>query len=205
MSSEQPSAYAFEQLEASALVRSSLGEVQLAAAVADGSERQLQEELRTAREQGRAAGLADAREEIEFALATLAEARRGLDGLRDEVIQRTERAAVELAIALAEQIVAGALEAQPERVLDIVRGALRRIVDRQRITIVVNPDDVATVADGLVQLRSELGGIDEAAVQSDRRIARGGAVIQTEEGALDLQIDSQLARVRSLSAEELTR
>jgi flagellar biosynthesis/type III secretory pathway protein FliH len=92
---------------------------------------------------------------------------------------------------------------QPERVLDIVRGALRRLTDRKRITIIVNPDDVAALTEGLEQLRGELGGIDEALLQADRRVNRGGALVQTTDGAVDVQVESQLERARAMVAEEL--
>ena len=47
-----------------------------------------------------------------------------------ELAERLERDAVELALQLAEKIVVGAIEADPERVLDVVRGGLRGLVDR---------------------------------------------------------------------------
>jgi flagellar biosynthesis/type III secretory pathway protein FliH len=203
-SSESSPAYAFEQLETSGLVRSRLSGPQLATDGVDAPEHQRENALQAAAEEGRAAGLAEGREQLRAALEALAAARTGLDRLRDEVVERSERAAVELAIGLAEQIVAGALSIAPERVLDVVRGALRRLTDRRRITIVLNPDDVAILAEGgLEQLRAELGGIDEAALQADRRVARGGALVQTSEGVLDLQIETQLERARSVVAEEL--
>ena len=41
-----------------------------------------------------------------------------------------------------EQILGGRIEARPEVVVEIVRGALRRLVDRERVTVLVNPDDL---------------------------------------------------------------
>jgi flagellar assembly protein FliH len=200
-----PSAYAYEQLESCALVLSRLSGAQLAEVVDDGAveQRARAETLRAAAAEGRAAGLAEAHEQIAGALGALREALAGVEALRAEVTERIERDAVELALSLAEQIVAGTLDVAPERVLDVVRGALRRLADRRRITIVVNPDDVELVSEQLDALRGELGGVDEGTVQSDRRIARGGAVVQTAEGALDLQIESQLERARAVVAEEL--
>ena len=46
---------------------------------------------------------------------------------------RSRPRAVELALELAEKVVAGAIAAQPERVLDVVRGALRCFVERERV------------------------------------------------------------------------
>jgi flagellar assembly protein FliH len=204
-SSDAPEAFDFEQLDAKALVHTRLGGVRLVGDAATEEERGRRDALRSARERARDEAFAQARAEIALALSALRSARDELDAAREEMIERVERGAVELALSLTEQIVAGAVEVQPERVLDVVRGALRRLVDRHRITIVVNPDDLALLTDALGELRTELGGIEEATVQGDRRIARGGAVVQTTEGALDVELQSQLERARAIAVQELAR
>lgn len=203
-SSEAPAAYAFEQLEGSTLVRSRLPGAPLAIAE-DTTSSERSEAVRAAVAEARATAIAESREEISAELSLLREAVAGVQALREETSERVERDAVELALAVAEQVVAGALDVQPERVLDVVRGALRRVTDRHRITIIVNPEDAELLSAQLDRLRGELGGLDEAPIQSDRRVTRGGAVVQTTEGTLDVQIATQLERARAIVAEELAR
>jgi flagellar assembly protein FliH len=203
-SSEAPAAYAFEQLEGSALVRSRLSGAPLAVAE-DTASSERSEAVRAAVAEARATAVAESREQVSAVLAVLREAAAGVQALREETSERVERDAVELALAVAEQVVAGALDVQPERVLDVVRGALRRVTDRHRITIIVNPEDAELISAQLDGLRDELGGLDEAPIQSDRRVTRGGAVVQTTEGTLDVQIATQLERARAIVAEELAR
>ena len=119
------------------------------------------------------------------------------------MLEQLERDAAEMAIALAEQILAGALQVQPERVLDVTRNALRHLAERRRVTVVVNPADLERVSLAADQIRAELGGIDHLAVQSDRRISPGGAVARTESGEIDAAIDTQLARAREVVAATL--
>jgi flagellar assembly protein FliH len=199
--------YSFEQLEAGALIHSRLDGAALAAVSDEGAaeERAREDARRAAAAEGRAAGLAEFREQAAPLLAALGEALAGIDALRSEVAEQLERDAIELAVQLAERIVAGTLEVAPERILDVVRGALRRIADRRRIVVVVNPADAPLINEQLETLRAELGGIEEATVQADRRVARGGALVQTSDGALDVQVESQLDRVRAVVAEEFAR
>ncbi|MGA2470936.1 MAG: FliH/SctL family protein [Solirubrobacteraceae bacterium] len=199
------SEYSFEQLQADALVRSRLSGVtlNLADPLPDGGERDRENARSAAIAEGRAAGLAQAREQAAPAIHAIGEALTGIQALRDEVATRVERDAVELALAVAEQIVGAAVEVSPERVVEVVRGALRRLADRHRVTILVNPDDVELVSEQLDALRSDLGGIDHGVVQADRRVVRGGAIVQTIEGAIDAQVESQLERARSVVAAEL--
>jgi flagellar assembly protein FliH len=152
---------------------------------------------------GLSTGLEEGRAQVVAALSALETAHAELVALRESTAEALERDAVELALALAEKVVAGALTAEPERVLDVVRGALRRLAERRRVTVLVHPDDLELVRDAAGTLASELGGIEHCEVQAERRLARGGAVVRTDEGQVDASVETQLVRARELVAAEL--
>jgi len=153
--------------------------------------------------EGRAAGLAAARTDAQPALTALGASVEAIGTLRDQVVAELEQDAVEMALRLAEQILAGVLSVQPERVIDVARNALRHLVERRRVTLVVNPDDLELVTECVEHLQSELGGIEHLGVQADRRVARGGAIARTDIGDIDAGIDTQLGRARELVADAL--
>jgi flagellar assembly protein FliH len=155
--------------------------------------------------EGRAAGLAAARTDAQPAVVALGASVQAIEQLRSQVMAELEQDAVEMAIRLAEQILAGVLSVQPERVLDVGRNALRHLTDRRRVTLVVNPGDLEVVSDCVDRLRSELGGMEHLGVQADRRVARGGAVARTDAGDIDAGIDTQLGRAREIVAAALER
>ena len=195
-------AYTFRQLEAPAGSVRDVADV-LSAAHADAEH--IRQTARAAGEaEGRAAGLAAARAEMEPSLQAVAGAAQALDAVRDQVIAELEHDAVALALRLAEQIVAGAIEVAPERIVDIAAVALRRIRDRRHVTLVVNPADLELVSESVTRLQSELGGIEHLNVQSDRRVGRGGVLARTDEGEIDASIETQLARAREVIAAELS-
>jgi flagellar assembly protein FliH len=148
--------------------------------------------------EGRAAGLAAARADAEPALAALSASAQAISELRTQVVAELEQDAVEMALRLAEQILAAVLSVQPERVIDVARNALRHLTERRRVTLVVNPADLELVSECVEQLQSELGGIEHLGVQADRRVARGGAVARTDTGDIDAGIETQLGRAREL-------
>jgi flagellar assembly protein FliH len=194
--------FSFEPLEAGPVVSLRDLESPLAAAQAEA------EAIRAAaRAEGHAdglqAGLDEGRAQVAAALSALATAHADVVALRDATAEAVERDAVELAVQLAEKIVAGALDADPERVLDVVRGALRRLSERRRVTVLVHPDDLELVRAASEGFAAELGGIEHCEVQAERRLVRGGAVVRTDEGQVDASIETQLMRARELVAAEL--
>jgi flagellar assembly protein FliH len=148
---------------------------------------------------GREDGLAEARSAALTLLAALAETEQ----LRAQIVAETERDAVALALGLAAKILAGTLEVQPERVLDVVRGALRRLTDRRHITVLVDPADLQTVSSAIAELRAQVGGVEHCDVQADRRVGRGGAIVRTLESEIDATIQTQLERAREVLQVEL--
>ena len=194
--------YAFEQLHAPAGSAHSAGDV-LSAALAEAE--QVRAQAWAAGEaDGRAAGLAAARAEAEPALSALGAAVQAVEQLRDHLISELELDAVELAFGLCEQVIAGVLSVEPERVVDVARNALRHLADRRQVTLVVNPDDLVVMTDSVEQLQASLGGIEHLAVQSDRRVARGGAIARTDAGEIDSGIETQLQKARDIVIAALT-
>jgi flagellar biosynthesis/type III secretory pathway protein FliH len=158
-----------------------------------------------ARADGLAAGRAEALAGLEPALAALAEAAAQVRAEQVAAAEALERRAVELGLALARKVVAGALEAEPERVVDAVQGALRGIVERERITVLVNPDDMELVGNAIEDVRASLGGIEHCIVEAERRVARGGCVVRTPVGDVDARVETKLERAAEVVAAALGR
>jgi flagellar assembly protein FliH len=196
MSTQNISAYTFRQLESTAESDQSPADVIARAwAEADAIREQARAEGEAA---GRAEGLELARTEAAPALAAVAEAVVAVGATRDELTETLTRQAGELAVLIAEQVIAGAFAAEPERIVDVARAALRRLTDRHHVTVLVNPEDLELLSNAVQALQAELGGIEHLDVQADRRIERGGTIAQTAYGEIDATIGAQLQAAREL-------
>ena len=205
MSSSEPapatvsriSTYAFQQLDCPARDQAG-GPADVLSAAREEAEAVRAQARLAGEAEGRAEGLAAAAAQAAPALAALGQAIASFEQLRSELVEVLERQAAELALRIAEQIVAGALRVQPELIVDIARGLLRRAAERQRVTLVVNPSDLELMSESLERLRVELGGIEHLDVQADRRIDLGGAILRTGSGEIDTTVSAQLQRAREI-------
>ena len=155
--------------------------------------------------EGFAAGRADALAALEPALAALVQAVEDVRAQQLEAATELERRAVELGMALARKVVGGTLEAEPEKVLDTVTGALRGIVERERVIVLVNPDDLEIVREAMDGIRASLGGMDHCVVEAERRVGRGGCVVRTPVGDIDARVETKLERAGEVVAAALGR
>jgi flagellar biosynthesis/type III secretory pathway protein FliH len=151
-----------------------------------------------AREEGLREGREEALAALTPALEALAQASEAVEASQHVRAERLEAHAVDLALFLAEKVIGGALAVEPGLVVEAVRGALRGIVERERITVLVHPEDLELVRDAMDGLRATLGGIEHCEVQAERRVSRGGAVVRTPDGDVDARVETKLQRAREV-------
>jgi flagellar assembly protein FliH len=195
-----PTEFSFEALEAPAAAPPSGSHAEadavmaaLAAAEADADSLRAQ-----AREEGLREGREEALAALTPALESLAQAAEAVQADQHARAERLERHAVDLALFLAEKVIGGAIAVQPEQVIEAVRGALRGIVERERVTVLVHPEDLELVRDAMDGIRATLGGIEHCEVQAERRVSRGGAVVRTPDGDVDARVETKLQRAREV-------
>jgi flagellar assembly protein FliH len=148
--------------------------------------------------EGLAAGREAALAELAPAAAALEEGARALRAEAALAADRLEVQAVDLALFLAEKVVGAAVAADPQLVVEAVRGALRALVERERVTVLVHPEDLELVRGAMGGVTATLGGIEHCEVQAERRVARGGAVVRTPDGDVDARLDVKLQRAREV-------
>jgi flagellar assembly protein FliH len=155
--------------------------------------------------EGRRAGHEDVLTELSRAASAFGEAVQGIESLRAEVVDAIERDAIKLALELAGKILEGAFEVRNELVLEVVRGALRRVSDRRKIAILVNSVDLETMRSALDELTVAGSGIEICDLQPGEDVGIGGAIVRTSEGEVDVSVSTQLERAREVVAASLQR
>ena len=174
-------------------------------AAAEAEADRIRGEARAAgRAEGFAAGRAEALAELAPSVSAGMEAHAAVRALEMDYAERVEREAVELALQVAERVVAGTVAVSPERLVDVVRGALRTIIERERVTLLVHPDDLDLMRSAIADVTGSLGGMEHLEVQEERRVGRGGALVRTRVGEVDARLETKLERVRTVVEQELS-
>ncbi len=154
-------------------------------------------------EQGQGDGRAAAQAEMDEMLETM----RGLVEMarveRHKIIEGAEPELVRLSVAIAERILNQHVALDAGAVLEMTRSAITRLVNRETVTVRVNPADIETMRHNRERLMA-MNDIDNMRVIEDQRVDRGGVVIETDAGTIDAKVSTQLREVRRLLAVEDT-
>jgi type III secretion protein L len=152
-----------------------------AAGIVDKARQEREVALAEARKQGREEGLAQATEIIARAKQEAG-----------ELLARSEPDIVRLALMVAEKIIGRTLDAQPDLVLYIAAQAIESVRQQRELVLRVNPADAQQMRDSRKKLMDLLGRTKDIAVREDPEVARGGCIIETENGTVDAQLKTQL-------------
>lgn len=102
---------------------------------------------------------------------------------------------VEIAIATAKKIIKKEIEEDSETIVRVVREALKRIGQAEKITIKVNPQDWMKLKEVQPELLSSSLREGSVYIEKDEAIARGGALVETDKGIIDARIERQLDEI----------
>jgi len=208
MTTTDPDTFAFPALEGRFVAAAGGTAAERAGALLAEAERRAAELEREAAERGHARGYADgcaeAAERVEQAVIALELACSSLAAQTDERVEAIEHRAAELALALAEKILAVSLELDPGLVASLAAGALRGLTERDHVVVEVNPDDLELVRAAREGLVERLGGFTRVEIVPERRVPRGGVVVQTAEGEVDARPEAQIERAADIVRDVLS-
>jgi flagellar assembly protein FliH len=144
--------------------------------------------------QGERAGAEAAAARSEAMIRRLARTLDELALLRGDMIQKSERQLVHLAIAIARRIIFRELTIDRSLLSAMARVALDRLGESASATIRVHPADHAAI--------TAQGGAHVTAgavrVTADPLVPRGGCIVQSDFGLIDIGLDAQLTELSVL-------
>jgi flagellar assembly protein FliH len=109
---------------------------------------------------------------------------------------------VELVVTVAAKVIAREVQTRPDHIANLLRHAIRKLADKSRLVVTVNPDDLERItqarADGLLSLP----GVKQVEFLADDKMVMGGVRVASGNLTLDAALDSQLAELARVLLEE---
>jgi flagellar assembly protein FliH len=153
------------------------------------------DETRRAFQAGYELGREELSSQIESIGESFVKSLEELAAFRASLRDRYERELLELALGVARKVVQQELAARPEIWLGMIRAAVRRTVDRERIAVRVPGALAAFLREAMPELRAALEDVKELEVIEDPGLPAGGCVVESRFGEVDIGVDTQLEAV----------
>ncbi len=156
-----------------------------------------QDARRRGHDEGYQAGRVAADAEMDDMLVTM----RGLLEMarveRHKLMEEAEPELVRLALGIAERVLHQQVALDRGVVVEMAKTAIARLIERDSVTVRVNPADLESMRNHRDELMA-IGDIRNLRLLEDKRIDRGGVVVETDAGTIDARISTQLDEARKV-------
>lgn len=116
---------------------------------------------------------------------------------REAILLETEQQIVNLVILMTRKVVKVISDTQKDVVTNNVLAALKKLKTRGDVTIRVNTEDLQLTTDHIKDFINKVEAVQGITVIEDSSIEKGGCVVETDFGAIDARIASQLEELES--------
>lgn len=116
---------------------------------------------------------------------------------REEILSQTEQQIVELVILMTRKVVKVISDNQKSVVMANILQALKKVKGRGDVTIRVNLADVKLTTEHIDDFIKQVENIHGITVLEDSTVDKGGCVVETDFGAIDAKIQSQLSELEA--------
>ena len=116
---------------------------------------------------------------------------------REEILQETESQIVELVILMARKVVKILSENQKNVVMANTLAALKKVKTRGDVTLRVNLEDVKLSSEHASEFIEHVENVQGINVLEDSSVEKGGCIVETDFGAIDARISSQLTELEN--------
>lgn len=111
---------------------------------------------------------------------------------REEIIQTNQELIINLALMIAKKIIKTELATNQEAIFKNLNQALKKVRDKEKIKVKINPVHLSLLEARKEELLSQLAGIKGIDFEEDTSLEPGGCKIETNFGFIDATISSQL-------------
>ena len=116
---------------------------------------------------------------------------------RQEILDETEGQIVDLVLLMTRKVVKVMSESQKSVIMANVVQALKKVKGRGDVTLRVNMSDAKLTTEHIRDFISQVENIKNISVVEDSSVDKGGCIVETDFGAIDARISSQLGELET--------
>lgn len=120
-----------------------------------------------------------------------------------EYIAQLEKDIIELVIRISEKVINKKLEDDKEAIISIVLKGLKNLLVSEKVIIRVSKDDYDIIELAKEKILAEASLIEDIEVKIDNSLEKGGCVIETERGCVDVSVKTQIESMKKTLREIL--
>ncbi|WP_178841361.1 flagellar assembly protein FliH [uncultured Treponema sp.] len=116
---------------------------------------------------------------------------------REQILSETEEQIVQLVLLMTRKVVKVMSDNQKSVVMANVLSALKKVKARGEVTIRVNLEDVKLTTEHIKDFTEQVESVSGITVVEDSSVDKGGCIVETDFGAIDARISSQLSELEN--------
>ena len=147
--------------------------------------------------QGREDGFANGKNEVERLVERMHKIIDSVQDKRQEILDNTEQQIVDLVILMTRKVVKIMSDNQKSVIMANVVQALKKVKGRGDVTLRVNLSDIKLTTEHVQDFIREVENIKNIAIVEDSSVEKGGCIVETDFGAVDARIASQLSELET--------
>ena len=147
--------------------------------------------------EGREQGFKDGKAEVDRLIERTHKILEAVMARREEILSGTEQQVVELVILMARKVIKIISESQKSVVMANVVQALKKVRERGNVILRVNLADVQLATEHIQDFVQQVENVQSITVLEDSTVDKGGCIVETDFGAIDARISSQLTELES--------
>lgn len=184
--------------EAEEIIAKAKAEAQQIIADAQGQRDTLEEEARRrGYDIGHEGGYSDGKAEAERLVDRMHKMLEAVMQRREEILRDTETQIVELVILMSRKVVKIISENHKNVIMANVMAALKKVRTRGEVTLRVNLEDVKLTSEHADDFIKYVEKVEGVTVLEDSAVEKGGCIVETDFGAIDARISSQLTELEN--------
>lgn len=134
-------------------------------------------------------------ERLQTVLPTVSELLDGLSAARQQCQAEWERELVGIVSAITQRVIGRTLEAEPDRVVDVVRESVGLVVGKTSLELRLASQDLDAFGDRVRQAVEHTSHGVSCRLIADETVQPGGCIAVTESGRVDARIETMLDRI----------